>query len=276
MREKADDRSSDIVQKPHKLSGFTMIEVILVVALTGLVLAGVLVGGGSGISRQRFQDSVQDFTEFIRRTYSSALYVQNSRTEALYSKDNCNFKSESAIRSSDSNTVKTGQLPDLYKGLPGRSDCAYYGKLLTFDETSADNYQLSGYVVRVYDIVGKIYTPDVNKTKNTKDAMTGFNTETKIYEDSKAINPEIIGAFPKPNDVSTCVVRPINLEEYRLQWGGFIEDPKNHKKALRGSLAIIRSPESNQLQTFYTDKIIKGSDLANGREVGCGGFVSAA
>lgn len=54
-----------------KRQGFTIIEVTLVLALTGLLLIGALGLTYSQIQRQQYNDTVQSFTEFIRATYSA-------------------------------------------------------------------------------------------------------------------------------------------------------------------------------------------------------------
>ena len=46
--------------------GFTIIEVMLFLALSGLLLVGVLGGLGDNISRQRYNDAVQDVVNMMQ------------------------------------------------------------------------------------------------------------------------------------------------------------------------------------------------------------------
>ncbi len=80
----------------HKRFGFTLIEVSLFLAITGLLFVGIAVGTQNSIFQQRFQDSVQNFAEFMRSIYAEV-----------------------------SNPQSAGD---------GRSDMAIYGKLITFGE----------------------------------------------------------------------------------------------------------------------------------------------
>ena len=72
--------------------GFTLIEVSLFLAVSAALFLGVTVGVQNSIKQQRFNDSVQNFAEFLRTVYSEALNVQhagigNGRSErAIYGK----------------------------------------------------------------------------------------------------------------------------------------------------------------------------------------------
>ena len=48
------------------LRGFTIIEVMLFLALSGVLLAGILGGLGGNIARQRYNDAVQDIANIMR------------------------------------------------------------------------------------------------------------------------------------------------------------------------------------------------------------------
>lgn len=63
--------SKNIKTSPEKAKkGFTLIEVMLFIGLTGLILIGALAGTYSAIGRQRYNDSVRSYAEFLRRAYS--------------------------------------------------------------------------------------------------------------------------------------------------------------------------------------------------------------
>ena len=59
--------------------GFTIIETMLVLAVTGLMIAGLLVGLGSSISNQRYLDSVSSFKSLLQDQYSQIDNVTNDR-----------------------------------------------------------------------------------------------------------------------------------------------------------------------------------------------------
>ncbi len=72
-------------------SGFTIIEVMLFLAITGLMLIGVLGGTYSSIARQRYNDSLRSFAEFLRTIFAEvqspeSLGEGNSNNYAVYGK----------------------------------------------------------------------------------------------------------------------------------------------------------------------------------------------
>ena len=77
--------------------GFTLVEVSLFLAITGLLFLGVTVGVQNSIFQQRYNDSVQGFAEFLR-----SVYMEVSNVQSLGS---------------------------------GNTDTAIYGKLVTFGDS---------------------------------------------------------------------------------------------------------------------------------------------
>ena len=77
------------IQRAKK--GFTMIEVSIFLAITGLLLIGVLAGTYSSIARERYNDSVRSFAEYFRQIYGEVLSPEslgsgNSNDSAIYGK----------------------------------------------------------------------------------------------------------------------------------------------------------------------------------------------
>ncbi len=71
--------------------GFTIIEVMLFLGITGLMLVGVLGGTYSSIARQRYNDSLRSFAEFLRTIFAEvqspeSLGAGNSKDYAIYGK----------------------------------------------------------------------------------------------------------------------------------------------------------------------------------------------
>lgn len=83
-----------ITKTPQNLEskkGFTLIEVMLVLGLTGLLLVGMLTGTFTAIAHQRYSDSVRSFAEYLRAVYSEVLSPEslgagNSMSEAVFGK----------------------------------------------------------------------------------------------------------------------------------------------------------------------------------------------
>lgn len=108
--------------KGQRLSpGFTVIEVVLFLAITGLMLAGLMVGIGGAVDRERYNDAVTSLHDFLQGQYNLVDNVNTSRP-ATYS---C---STGGIKLADD--ISTGQPK-------GTSDCSIVGRLITSDDGRA-------------------------------------------------------------------------------------------------------------------------------------------
>jgi Tfp pilus assembly protein FimT len=101
-----------------KKDGFTIIEVMLFLGVTGLLAIGILVGSGVAIGQQRYRDSVNSLKSFIQQQYNETTNVVNDRDAAWA----CNA---STAITEGSNGI----------GEPrGTSDCVLMGRLVTINE----------------------------------------------------------------------------------------------------------------------------------------------
>lgn len=85
--------------------GFTMIEVMLFLVISGLLLIGVLGGTYAAIAGQRYHDSVRSFSEFLRQIYGEVISPETlgagaSNNQAIYGKIAV-FGLEDSSRNSD-------------------------------------------------------------------------------------------------------------------------------------------------------------------------------
>lgn len=60
-------------------SGFTIIETTLVLAITGLIIAVMLIGIGNSLRHQRYTDAVNQATDFFRGQYTGTTSTLNNR-----------------------------------------------------------------------------------------------------------------------------------------------------------------------------------------------------
>lgn len=126
---------------------FTIIEVMLVVSISGLMLVTMLVGWNANIERQRYNDSVNTFKSDIQGVFSDVENQTNNKTERI----NCNTNGANISISRDNGGALTGA-----------SDCVILGKFISFGGNTAasqDRYQ-------VYDVIGKDI--DVNRDCNNR------------------------------------------------------------------------------------------------------------
>lgn len=243
------------MKKTAHISGFTIIEVILVLTITSLMIVGAMVGVSSSVTRQRYNDAVQDFGEYLRSVYSKSMMVQNSRTGGISSFRSCTLPIQA--RMSSGAAVDTNYGENKYLGYPGRTECAVYGKLITFGEEGADNK------VHEYDVIGtavnsnsKLYDMfDVNKESNTNDDSS---VETVgIMNALKFVGADVVSIVSSDNESKArCDVVPAgNHQVYAPQWGISIKDINNSR--FTGSLLIVRSPVTGAIHTFFREDVIE-------------------
>ena len=70
--------------------GFTLVEVALFLALSGLLVAAVIIGTSRSISEKRYNDTVDNFVSYLEGLYASANYVSHGGSgdsgQAVYGK----------------------------------------------------------------------------------------------------------------------------------------------------------------------------------------------
>lgn len=102
--------------------GFTIVETMLFLAITGVLIAGILVGTSASINVQRYHDSIRSLQTKIKKVYSDVISVNNSG-ENLECTNN-----ESVVA-----------LRDGGKSALGKSDCVLMGQYIN----STDGTKLS-------------------------------------------------------------------------------------------------------------------------------------
>ncbi|MGV9002041.1 MAG: hypothetical protein ACOH18_03775 [Candidatus Saccharimonadaceae bacterium] len=96
--------------------GFTIIETVLFLSVTGLLVMGVLIGTGSALNAQRYRDAVESFKDLLQTQYSDLGSVRNSRSNTW----SCGA---SAIPATGGTVIR------------GQSDCLLVGKYLRINAT---------------------------------------------------------------------------------------------------------------------------------------------
>ncbi len=232
--------------------GFTIIEVSLFLAISGFLIIGLLVGTSASISRQRYNDSVQDFAEFLRRTYSSVINVENPRSGVAENKGIC---SAQGLFKNPANPGETSEEDESNSDAhPGRTDCAIYGKLITFHEGGRP-------VIYTYDIIGQTYDFDIDKSASwsTVDAL-------------KQVKADVLA--PVIDNSNNCTsIKPFSTSaDYKLQWGARVETSTS-SDAFKGAIIIARSPITGIVHTLVSDDTIEVQKFKN--HSSCSGSVSS-
>jgi type II secretory pathway pseudopilin PulG len=109
--------------------GFTIIELMLFLAVTGMLTIGVLMGSGTAIAQQRYKDSVNTLKGFIQEQYNVTTNVVNG-----------NKKNPTCSRSGGSLALDNNAPQNR-----GTSDCLLLGRYMLIEPTK----------ITVYDVVGR-------------------------------------------------------------------------------------------------------------------------
>ncbi len=107
--------------------GFTIIETMLVLAVTGLLIVTLLVGVGASINNQRYKDSVVSLKSLLQSQYAMANDVTNTR--------NANWTCNSSAQPV---AVSNGTAP-------GQSDCVFIGRYLSIVDGAIASATIIGY-----------------------------------------------------------------------------------------------------------------------------------
>lgn len=96
----------------QKISGFTIIEAMLFLSISGILFVGLIVGISTNINNQRYRDSVTSFAGLLQQQYSEVANIRNDRTSA--------WRCEASVTTPD---AETGQAR-------GTTDCVVLGKYI--------------------------------------------------------------------------------------------------------------------------------------------------
>lgn len=167
------------IKKTH---GFTIIEVMLFLAVSGALAIAILVGSGVAISQQRYRDSVSSLKSFIQEQYNQTANTQNGRS----GEEACS----GAAVAQPPNNVPNPQPR-------GTSECLLLGRVIT---VSGDGKQVSA-----ADIVGTrtSATADVEPTdlaelqKNYTLGVSTIEQEVRDVEwGARIVRPKTANPMP--------------------------------------------------------------------------------
>jgi len=131
------------IDKQH---GFTIIETMLFLGISGILAIGILVGAGVSIGQQRYRDSVNSLKSYIQQQYNEAGSIVNSRASDW----SCNT------------TAAVLESPGAGGEPRGTSDCVIMGRYITTND--------KGTVLTSSNVVG--YKNSVSTAVNDIDELT--------------------------------------------------------------------------------------------------------
>ncbi|MCL2869538.1 hypothetical protein FWF48_01900 [Candidatus Saccharibacteria bacterium] len=193
--------------------GFTIIEVTLFFAVTGLLFVTLMAGIGVNVRRERYNDSVNNMREILQDQYSQAANTQNS-----HAKQQCIKGSNNTVQidtSSTSGKEDTGRSPA----------CDVYGRVISFPANST--------TFTAYNVLGTDYSTVSNTSNDNISVLSSLYLSRDTA--SKQSLELTWGAWPS-RAVSTA-------NEGKFSNNPFSDDGPN-------TILIVRSPLSGSLMTF--------------------------
>ena len=229
--------------------GFTIIETMLFLALSGLLLVGLLGGLGGNIARQRYNDAVQDVVNMLRDQYSFVSDTQISLRLNDNDKDDAScyglVKGDyggSGNNPGDYFKATANSTPDSIS-FRGRTNCVIYGAVVTINETYIETTELIG---RDYQAV----------SRSLENGIPANISDIEVLKDYVTANNLFVGC---DSEYSNCFVR--SADNSRIQyakWGTRLLDING--QPLKKTLLIIRSPRDGAIRTYVMEAIPKAND----------------
>lgn len=217
--------------------GFTIIETSLVVAISGLLAVGLMIGWSRNINIQRYNDSVETFKSDIQAVFDAVQNQTNSRE-----KIKCEYADMGSLKAvHDSNGVERGA-----------SDCILFGKAIIF---SNNLYQALQSKFVEYDLIG------IDKD------YSEYSDNIKALQDSRFSvipNSAVEHSLEWGSKMKMATRNKINGWDFSHK---FFHD-EFESRYMRG-IIIIRSPIDGSLLTFgmtrvFTDKwYIEATNTSN-------------
>ncbi len=198
-------------------SGFTIIETMLFLAVTGLLVLGALIGTGTAVNTQRYRDAVESFKTVLQDQYAEVGSIKNDRTGEW--------------------SCGSDAVPIVGSERRGQSNCVIVGKYVTVNKTDLAIYT----VIASQKGSGASTGSDLDKLKN----QYNFNivpavTEVQTMEWGTRI------AWPRSGDGS----RPTDVQEERTLGVLVLRSPINGTVSTFTSNSIAMQPSDIRSQTF--------------------------
>ena len=213
--------------------GFTIIEVTLFIAISAALFVSLAAGSGLNVARQRYNSSVQSYTEFLRRLYSEVENVENDRSKVRGDRQGYCTVATAAVSGGLSQSANS-------TAANGRTNCAVYGRIAVFNERR-NNSDAPTDNIYTYDIIGDIVDNDhalPSSIGNPISALAYVHAEFISYERTAA---------------GTCVLSYAGNDSFFVpDWSSYIETTTKGQR-YSGAVMVVRSPADGTIHTYVLD-----------------------
>jgi len=231
--------------------GFTIIEVMLFLALSGFLLVGILAGTGSSIANQRYKDAVQDAADALRSAYAFVADTQIQTRDAKSSSCGGTVEGADDFDSDDLNANR------------GRTTCAVYGAVVMID----------GNRIQTTTVVGRDYFDFIRAADDAAAGNKKLGSMT-INEDlahvlNASSDVELLKALHVNNIAKQCgkikncktILPAGGVKVQKLKWDTIFKFPRTGEQKTapnaKLTLLIYRHPVNGTIRTLSMDKAIE-------------------
>ena len=145
-------------------AGFTIIETVLFLAISGALAVAILAGSSIAIAQQRYRDAGTTLQTFLQRQYTNASNVVNNRT------DNWTCNADATVQPQDSAGPTAGA-----------SDCVIMGKFIQIKD--------GGKMVVASDVIGRLRPDATDPVTNDVDAFKQYSLAwTSVSQEKKQVD----------------------------------------------------------------------------------------
>ena len=175
-----------------KLAGFTIIETMLFLAISGMLVVSMLIGVGASVNVQRYRDAGESFKSLIQEQYADLNSVQNSRD------DNWSCGSDAIPVNGGSGTQIRGQ-----------SSCVLIGKYLQVKNGDISVFRVVGYKISS----GTYLNDDIASLKNNyllnvvQDTVDISTLEWGTRISYPVVRDGVANPYPTPRSLGILFVR---------------------------------------------------------------------
>jgi type II secretory pathway pseudopilin PulG len=224
----------------HKTAGFTILETMLFLAITGMLIMALLTGVGVSINTQRYRDSVQSLKSLIQDQYSQLGNVQNDRDNSW----TCNGNAQTSQGSINSGVAR------------GQSHCVILGRYISIDQDA----------IATQDVIGAQSGTSTQGSDvalllaNYKLSLSSGDPQTSSVEWGSKIAWPISGSGAQ----STGTPRSIGILLIRSPDSGtvytFTIDSPPAIGQLSGAYLAAMLVTGNNVSTTYNSSTLRGQD----------------
>lgn len=248
--------------------GFTIIEIMLFLAISGMLIAGVLIGIGDNIARQRYNEAVEDIADLLRNQYAYTTDVQIA--ERGVDDDVCYGLISEDIKTDGSSAEELNEFfasinetkSDAISGR-GRTNCVVYGTVVTINNDTVQSTTMIGkdYRTLMRQVgLGLTTIEEIGFTnENLLNGEVNLNTMT---------DAEILHTFSHANNLyvrchgtgASCYIRtPSAVRTTTTKWGTKLKNI--YDEPLQATIIIFRSPRDGSIRTYtMPERVLKFED----------------